>query len=106
MEHNIYLYILVAACVSSLIRILPLTLIRGKIRNRYIRTFLYYLPYITLAVMTFPAIIEDTTYKIAGLLALIVGVVISWKGANLFQVAVICCVVVFIAESACRFLGM
>ena len=57
MTHNIYLYILVAAAVSSLIRILPLTLIRRKIRNPFIRSFLYYVPYVTLAVMTFPAIL-------------------------------------------------
>lgn len=105
MEHNIYLYILVAACVSSLIRILPLTLIRGKIKNRFIRTFLFYLPYVTLAVMTFPAIIQDTTYTIAGLIALIVGIVAAWIGANLFQVAVTCCAVVFVVETICRFVA-
>ena len=57
MTHNIYLYIFVAAAVSCLIRTLPLTLIRGKIENPFIRSFLYYVPYVTLAVMTFPAII-------------------------------------------------
>ena len=44
-------YILVAALTSALIRILPLTLIRGKIENRFIQSFLFYLPYVTLAVM-------------------------------------------------------
>ena len=52
MTHNIYIYILVAAAVSCLIRVLPLTLIRGKIKNPQIRSFLYYVPYVTLAVMT------------------------------------------------------
>ena len=51
-------YILVAASVSCLIRVFPLTLIRGKIKNQFIRSFLYYVPYVTLAVMTFPAIID------------------------------------------------
>lgn len=105
MEHNIYLYILVAASVSALIRILPLTLIRGKIKNRYIQTFLYYLPYVTLAVMTFPAIIQDTTYTIAGLIALVVGIAAAWLGGNLIQVAVACCAVVFVVESICRFIA-
>lgn len=105
MEHNIYLYILVAAGVSALIRILPLTLIRGKIKNRYIRTFLFYLPYVTLAVMTFPAIIQDTTYTIAGFIALIVGITAAWFGGNLIQVAVACCAVVFVVESICRFIS-
>ena len=52
MKHNIYLYILVMAAVTYLIRVLPLTLIRREIKNRFIRSFLYYVPYVTLAVMT------------------------------------------------------
>ena len=75
MTHNIYLYILVAALVSTLIRVIPLTLIRGKIQNPFLRSFLYYVPYATLAVMTFPAIITAPQLPIAGILALIVGVV-------------------------------
>lgn len=104
MEHSIYLYILVAAVVSALIRILPLTLIRGKIQNQFVKTFLFYLPYVTLAVMTFPAIIQDTTYPVAGLCALMVGIAAAWIGANLFQVAVACCAIVFIVENICRFI--
>ena len=73
MTHNIYLYILVAALVSTLIRVIPLTLIRGKIQNPFLRSFLYYVPYATLAVMTFPAIITAPQLPIAGILALIVG---------------------------------
>ena len=69
MTHNIYLYILVAAGVSFLIRVLPLTLIRKKIKNPFIRSFLYYVPYVTLAVMTFPAIVETTQCPVAGALA-------------------------------------
>ena len=72
MTHNIYLYILVAALVSTLIRVIPLTLIRG---NPFLRSFLYYVPYATLAVMTFPAIITAPQLPLAGILALIVGVV-------------------------------
>ena len=98
MTHNIYIYILVAAGVSSLIRILPLTLIRGKIENPFIRSFLYYLPYVTLSVMTFPAIIEATEMPIAGILALLAAVVAAWIGVNLFGVAVTACVVVFVIE--------
>ena len=58
--HNIYLYILIMAGVSYLIRVLPLTLIRRPITNRFIRSFLFYVPYVTLAVMTFPSIVEAT----------------------------------------------
>ena len=60
MSHNIYIYILVMAGVSYLIRMLPLTLIRKEIKNKTIRSFLYYVPYVTLAVMTFPAILSAT----------------------------------------------
>ena len=67
MQHNIYIYILVMFAVTYLIRVLPLTLIRKEIKNKTIRSFLYYVPYITLAVMTFPAIMEATNSPIAGL---------------------------------------
>ena len=54
MKHNIYLYILVMAAVTYLIRVLPLTLIKKEIKNKTVRSFLFYVPYVTLAVMTFP----------------------------------------------------
>lgn len=104
MTHNIYLYILVAAGVSAAIRILPLTLIQKKIENRFIRSFLYYVPYVTLAVMTFPAITQATQQPIAGLLALIIGIGAAWWGANMIQVAGICCALVFIVETAMKLL--
>lgn len=95
---NPYLYILAMAGVTYLIRVLPLTLIRRPIRNTFIQSFLYYVPYVTLSVMTFPAIIEATQSPLAGALALAVGVVMAWLGAGLFPVAVTCCAVVFAAE--------
>lgn len=104
MTHNIYLYILVAAAVSGLIRILPLTLIRRKIRNPFIRSFLYYVPYVTLAVMTFPAILAAPQVPLAGVLALIIGVIAAWRGMNMIGIAVLCCGVVFLCETFMRFL--
>ena len=79
MTHNNYIYIAVMALVSYAIRILPLTLIRKPIKNRFIRSFLYYVPYVTLAVMTFPAIIDATATPLAGALALIAGIYMAWK---------------------------
>ena len=70
MKQNIWIYILVSALVSYLIRVTPLALIRREITNRTLRSFLYYVPYVTLAVMTFPAITEATQSPLAGLLAL------------------------------------
>ena len=98
MTHNIYIYILLSGLTSYLIRVLPLTLIRKPITNRFVKSFLYYMPYVTLAVMTFPAIIEATASPIAGALALAAGVILSWHNKSLPLVASVCCIVVFIAE--------
>lgn len=95
---NIWLYILISALVAFLIRATPLVLIRREIRSRTLRSFLYYVPYVTLAVMTFPAIVEATESPLAGLLALVAGAALAWFGGSLFQVAVTCCLVVFLAE--------
>ena len=98
MNHNIWIYILVMAGVSYLIRMAPLALIRKEITNKYLRSFLFYVPYATLAVMTFPAIMEATQTPVAGLLALLAGIILAWKGCSLFQVAVLRCAVVFVVE--------
>ena len=95
---KIWLSIFVAAAVSYLIRVLPLTLIRRPIDNVFLRSFLYYVPYVTLAVMTFPAIVQTTDKLAAGIAALVVGVTVAWKRASLFTVAAACCVVVFLLE--------
>lgn len=98
MTHNNYIYIAVMALVSYAIRILPLTLIRKPIKNRFVQSFLYYVPYVTLAVMTFPAIVQATQSPVAGAVALAIGIAAAWCGASLFQVAVACCAVVFVLE--------
>ncbi len=98
MRHNNYLYILIAFAVIYLIRMLPLTLIRKPIRSRFIRSFLYYVPYVTLAVMTFPAIVEATASPVAGIAALIVGIAAALLGGSLLTVAGACCAVVFLLE--------
>ena len=98
MEHNIYIYIAVMALVTYAIRVLPLTLIRREIKNPFIRSFLYYVPYTTLAVMTFPAIMQATQTPAAGALALVIGIAAAWRGMSLFHVACCCCAVVFITE--------
>ena len=98
MNHNIYIYILVAGLVSFIIRALPTTIFRKPIKNKFIKSFLYYVPFVTLAVMTFPAIVEATQSPLAGIIALAVGIILSYFGAGLFPVACACCAVVFIAE--------
>ena len=102
MTHNVYIYIFVMAAVSYAIRVLPLTLIRKQITNRFIRSFLCYVPYVTLAVMTFPAILGNIdapfVQQLPGLIALVIGVVLAWFGAGLFPVAAACCVAVFLTQ--------
>lgn len=98
MTHNIWLYILVMAAVTYLIRVTPLVLIRREITNRTIRSFLHYVPYVTLAVMTFPAITEATQTPLSGFLALAAGILLAWVGVSLFGVAVVSCLVVLLAE--------
>ena len=98
MTHNIYIYILVMASVTYLIRMLPLTLIRKEIKNRTIRSFLYYVPYVTLAVMTFPAILSETGSIWSAWAALITGILLAWTGKSLLQVSVCSCLMVFILE--------
>ena len=98
MKGNVYVYIAIMAIVTYLIRVLPLTLVRREIKNVYIRSFLYYVPYVTLAVMTFPSIMDATGTPWSGLAALIAGIALAWKGASLFQVAVACCAVVYLLE--------
>ena len=96
--NNTYIYIAIMAAVTYLIRVLPLTLIRKKIKNRILRSFLYYVPYVTLAVMTFPAILHATESIYSGLAALIVGIALAYFGVSRFGVAVFSCLVVFILE--------
>ena len=95
---NNYIYILIMAIVTYAIRVLPLTLIKGQIKNRFLQSFLYYVPYVTLAVMTFPAIVNATQSTVSGIAALIVGIIVAWLGFDLFKTAVLCCLIVFILE--------
>ncbi len=98
MNYKIFIYIGCMALVTYLIRVLPLTLIRKEIKNKTLRSFLYYVPYVTLAVMTFPSIIHATQSPISGVLALIVALALAFFGKSLFTVAVFSCLTVFVTE--------
>ena len=98
MKHDVFLYILVMTAVTLAIRLVPLTLLRRPIKSRFLRSFLYYVPYVTLAVMTFPAIVAATQMPAAGVAALLAGISLAWVGASLFHVSAACCVVVFLFE--------
>ena len=95
---SIYIYVLVMAVTTYLIRALPLTLLKKPIRSRFLRSFLHYVPTACLTAMTFPAILTATVHVISGAAGLIVGVLLALKNKSLIVVAVASCAAVFIVE--------
>ena len=92
MTQSAWLSILVMGAVSFVIRALPLTLIRRQIKSRFIRSVLYYLPYVTLAVMTVPAILHISENPMVGLVSLVASGVTAWFSKNLFLSAAVACI--------------
>ena len=86
-KHSIIICILLAIITTNLIRVVPMLLIKGQINNRFLRSFLYYVPYVTLAVMTFPSMIQTTISPLSGSVALVVGIIAAWRRMGLFPVA-------------------
>ena len=95
---NIYLYILIMAVVTYLIRMLPMLLVKKEITNVTVRSFLYYVPYVTLSLMTFPAILSATDSIWSALAAFVVAVIIAYKGGSLIKVTIFTCLTVFVLE--------
>ncbi len=98
MSNNIYLYILVMAGVTYLIRLLPLTLMRKEVKNSYVRSFLYYVPFVTLAVMTFPAILNATATQWSAVGGFAIALIFAYRGESLVKVSVAACLCVFLIE--------
>ena len=96
--NNIYLYMFIMAAVTYLIRMLPLALIKKKITNKFFKSFLYYVPFVTLAVLTFPAILSATDSVWSAAAAFVVAMIVAYAGGGLPLVATIACAVVFIVE--------
>ena len=95
---RVYLYILLMAGVTYIIRALPLTLIRKEINSRFIRSFLHYVPYATLAAMTFPAILNATDYLYSSLVGFLVALILAFNKKSLLTVAGFSCLAAFIVE--------
>ena len=106
MSHNVYLYILVMAAVTYLIRMLPLALAKNEIRSPFIKSFLYYVPYACLAAMTFPAILYATATPWSALAGFAVALLLSWFGLSLLPVALASTAMVFAVEWAMRLGGL
>ena len=99
MNDTVLIYILVMAGVTYLIRLLPLVLIRGEITNNFVRSFLYYVPYVTLSLMIFPAILSSTAHPESASAGACAAVFLALCKGNLIQVALLACVMVFVVEA-------
>ena len=95
---DIWIYIAVMSAVTIAIRLIPALLLRRPIRNGFVRSFLFYVPYVTLAVMTFPAIVEATRTPLAGAAAFAFSIYLAWRGASLFRCAAGASIMVLIVE--------
>jgi branched-subunit amino acid transport protein len=100
---NVYLYILVMALTTYLIRVLPLTVFRKPIHSRFVKSFLHYVPYACLTAMTFPAILYDTAYMASGAAALTIAVWLAYRGKSLLTVSLASCAAVYLAEKILSF---
>ena len=97
-DRRIYLSIFIMILTVYAIRVTPFLIFRKEIKNTWIRSFLYYVPYVTLAVMTFPAILSSTSSVISGAIALAVGIAAALIGGDLFTVAICACIAVLLSE--------
>lgn len=104
MKNNFFVYLLIMAGVTYLIRMLPLMLVRKKIENRFVVSFLYYLPCAVLSVMTVPAIFYATDSRLSAGLGFLTALIFSYLGKSLMKVAVLSCTVVFLTECLIKFI--
>ena len=103
---NIYVYIFTMALTTYLIRVLPLTIFRKPIRSRFLRSFLHYVPYACLTAMTFPAILSSTASILSGVAALIVAILLAYRGKSLIVVAVSSSAAVLLVECILKLMGV
>lgn len=96
--YKILCYIAVMALTTYLIRMLPLAIVKTKITNSFIKSFLYYVPYAVLTVMTVPAIFYCTQNTLSAVLGLGAALILAWNKKSLITVALSSCAVVFAAE--------
>ena len=95
---DLYIYMIIMAVVTYLIRVLPLAIFKNEITSPFIKSFLYYVPYTALAAMTFPAILYATDSVISAALGFAVALILSWQKKSMVTVALAACAVVFIVE--------
>ena len=100
---NLYTYIVAMAVTTYLIRMLPLAAFRKPIKSRFVKSFLHYVPYACLTAMTFPAILYDTAYMLSGIAALMIAIMLAYRGKSLLTVSLASCAAVFLTERILEF---
>jgi branched-subunit amino acid transport protein len=85
---DFWIYLLILSGSTYLIRALPFALVKHNIKNGFIKSFLYYIPYAVLAAMTLPSVIYSTGNIASGVVGLIVGLIFAYKGKGLTLVAI------------------
>ncbi len=95
---NFYIYLLIMAGITYLIRMVPLVIFKKKIKSRFVLSFLYYVPYAVLTVMTVPQIFTSTSSWISALLGFLVAIILSLMEKSLLTVAASSCLTVFLVE--------
>ena len=97
-NYTIYVYIFIMAFATYLVRALPMTIIRGEIKNQFLKSFLHYVPYATISAMIFPDALFSTTSIISAIVGLIVALILSYKENDLVVVCFVSCIAVFITD--------
>ena len=100
---TLYQYIFTMALTTYLIRVLPLTIFRKPIKSRFLRSFLHYVPYACLTAMTFPAILPSTATVLSGAAALIIAVILAYRGKSLLTVSLAASAAVMVTEWILQF---
>ena len=99
-----FIYLAVTAISTYLVRMIPLVLVKKEIKNKFILSFLYYMPYAVLSVMTIPAIFMATNYVVSAVVGFAVAVFLALKDKSLTTVAIAACVGVLATELVITYL--
>ncbi|MBQ7821865.1 MAG: AzlD domain-containing protein [Clostridia bacterium] len=104
MNYSFWIYLLVMAGITYLIRMIPFVLVKEKIKNRFILSFLHYIPYAVLSVMTIPAIFSSTATTLSAAIGFAVAVLLAYFGGSLLKVAALSSAAVFIVEFIMKYI--
>lgn len=98
-----FIYLLVMALVTYAIRVVPYVCMRKEVKNKFFKSFLGYIPYTVLAVMTFPVILDATSSPVTAVAGFVVAVIVAYFEKGLLQVAIWACAAVLVMELALQY---